>query len=185
MHTHNHTLTCRFTHTDPWRFFFMGLWSQRYPDASVLSRSCFSSFSFISPHLSFAFIFNCLFDMCTSYHHPPSSCFSFPLLYIAVIFFQMFAVGLFNPSTTLLSTVSDMEWPIHAAYSLFFHTEMWKSLALLFLKFQHQKHKILHIVIHKNSKVFCEDEATFTHLGGARDGNLAKRNWRHGCRRWE
>lgn len=32
-------------------------------------------------------------------------------------------------------------------------------------------------------KVLCEEETTFTHLGGARDGNWAKRNLRCGCER--
>lgn len=31
--------------------------------------------------------------------------------------------------------------------------------------------------------VFCEEETTFTHLGGAGDGNWANRNLRSGCER--
>lgn len=91
--THNHTHTHTSTHiqdyihksTKLW-FFLIRLWWQRYPDVTcmLLSPSCFSRLSFIWFFFLWA---DCLFDKCACYRPSPSSCFSFPLTFIAFIFF--------------------------------------------------------------------------------------------------
>lgn len=134
---------------------------------------------------SFISQLDCLYDKCTAYHPPPSSCFSFPLCFIAFIFlffFSNFCGALFNPSTPLLSNVSDMDQPIYVAFSLYIfirvcvyiNTYMY-TIVFIFHAFG---------LFDKHSEVWCEEEETFTPSGGVTGGNWAKRNRRHGCEHW-
>lgn len=180
-HPHTHLQDYTYKSIKLW-FFLIRLWSQRYVCCYRFLVSHISLSSHLSSLLLFLIWADCLFDKCISYHPPPSSWFSFPLLYIAYLFFR------FLRWASLTLPLSMSVWHgLTNLCCLFFilsHRNV-NVISIIFLTFYHQKHKILHIILHKNSKVFCEEETTFTHLGVARDANWAKRNWRHGCERWE
>lgn len=87
---------------------------------------------------------------------------------------------LFNPPTALLSTAaSDSD----RLALLLTHTKITNLIFTQVLSWDPCTRS--RIASQEQRGFLWRGDASFTHLGGARDGNRAKRNWRHGGEHWE
>lgn len=178
-HTHTQARTYRITYTNPQSFDSS---SSGFDGRGILMWHVCCYLRLVSPvSLSSDFFSFELIAFLTSVHaivlHHQAAFHFLSLLLLLSFFSLIFVVRLINHFNALPSSVFDTTGQF-----------MLPSFAVLMQK--PNIHVELHgyfIFLFKNKqvirflKVLCEEETTFTHLGGAGDGNWAKRNLRCGC----